>query len=78
MERITVSSKGQIVIPKKLRDALNLREGMKLTIRLRGHELILSKEAAWKKLRGMLADSTSMDDFAQFRKQEREREHSRP
>jgi len=32
MEKVTVSSKGQIAIPKAIRDALNLSEGAKLTL----------------------------------------------
>jgi AbrB family looped-hinge helix DNA binding protein len=56
MEVITVSSKGQIAIPKSIRDALNLAAGSELTVVLRGHEIILSKEPGWKLLRGMARD----------------------
>jgi AbrB family looped-hinge helix DNA binding protein len=52
METVTVSSKGQIAIPKSVRDRLNLVEGTKLTLEVRGPEIILSKEPAWRKLRG--------------------------
>ena len=76
METVTVSSKGQIAIPKQVRDALNLRDGSKLTLEVRGHEIVLSKEAAWKKLQG--AGGDLMKRFADFKKQEREREDSRP
>jgi antitoxin PrlF len=77
MEKVTVSSKGQIAIPKTIRDALNLSEGAKLTVEVRGHEIVLSKEPAWKKLRGAGADRDLMSAFAAFKKQEREREDSR-
>jgi AbrB family looped-hinge helix DNA binding protein len=77
MERVTVSSKGQIAIPKAIRDALNLSEGAKLTVEVRGQEIVLSKEPAWKKLRGAGADRDLMSAFAAFKKQEREREDSR-
>ena len=77
MERVTVSSKGQIAIPKNIRDALNLCEGAKLTVEVRGQEIVLSKEPAWKKLRGAGADRDLMSAFAAFKKQEREREDSR-
>jgi AbrB family looped-hinge helix DNA binding protein len=77
MEHVTVSSKGQIAIPKQVREALNLSEGTKLTLEVRGHEIVLSKGAAWKKLRGALADVPDlMEKFAAFRKEEREREDS--
>ena len=78
METITVSSKGQIAIPKSVRDALNLSEGSKLILDVRGQEIVLSKEPAWKRLRGAGRDRDLMSDFAAFRKQEREREDSRP
>jgi AbrB family looped-hinge helix DNA binding protein len=77
MEQITVSSKGQIAIPKTVRDALNLSEGTKLTLELRGQEIVLSKEPAWKKLRSAGKGRNLMSAFAAFKKQEREREDSR-
>jgi len=75
MEKVTVSSKGQIAIPKQVRDDLNLAEGTKLTLEVRGQEIVLSKGAAWKKLQGAGSDMTK--DFADFRKEERELEDSR-
>jgi len=75
METITVSSKGQIAIPKQLRDALNLTAGSKLTVEIRGQELVLSKGAPWKKLQG--AGGDLMDAFATFKEVERRREDSR-
>ena len=38
MEQVTVSSKGQIAIPKPVRSALNLSEGTKLTLEVRGQD----------------------------------------
>ena len=78
MEKVTVSSKGQIAIPESIRDALNLSEGATLTVEVRGHEIILSKDPAWRKLKGAAAGWDLMKDFAASRKQEREREDSRP
>jgi AbrB family looped-hinge helix DNA binding protein len=76
MDKVTVSSKGQIAIPKQVRDALNLAEGTKLTLEVRGQEIVLSKGAAWKKLQGA-GGPDLMDKFAAFKKQERELEDSR-
>lgn len=76
MEQVTISSKGQIAIPKPIRDALNLTEGSKLTLEVRGQEIVLSKGAAWRKLQG--AGGDLMKAFAAFRKEERESEDSRP
>jgi AbrB family looped-hinge helix DNA binding protein len=78
MEQVTVSSKGQIAIPKAVRDRMNLSEGAKLTIEVRGHEIVLSKEPAWKKLHGAAAGRDLLAAFAQHRKQEREHEDPRP
>ena len=55
MEAVTVSSKGQIAIPK-------------------GGEIVLSREPAWKKLRGLGADPGIMEQFAEHRRAERELE----
>jgi AbrB family looped-hinge helix DNA binding protein len=75
MEKVTVSSKGQIAIPKQVREALNLAAGSKLTLEVRGQEIILSKGDAWRKLRG--AARGLEKDFLEFRKEERELEDSR-
>jgi AbrB family looped-hinge helix DNA binding protein len=77
MEQITVSSKGQVAIPKAIRDALNLSEGSKLTLEVRGQEIVLSKQPSWKKLRGAAAASDLLGAFAAHKKREREREDSR-
>ena len=78
MEKVTVSSKGQIAIPKAIRDALNLSEGAKLTLEVRGRDIVLSKEPAWRKLHGAGAGTELMSTFATVKKQEREHEDSRP
>ncbi len=78
MEQVTVSSKGQVAIPKNVRQALNLSEGTRLSLEVRGQEIVLSKEPLWKKLQGAGAGRDLMSKFATFRKQEREREDSRP
>jgi antitoxin PrlF len=77
MESATVSSKGQIAIPKPIRTALNLNQGTKLTVQIRGTEIVLSKEPAWKKLAGAGAGHDLMAAFAANKQREREREDSR-
>jgi AbrB family looped-hinge helix DNA binding protein len=76
MKQVTVSSKGQIALPKTVRQALNLSEGTKLTLEVKGQQIVLAKEPAWKKLQGA-AGRDLMGAFADFKKQEREREDSR-
>ena len=78
MALVAVSSEGQIVIPKPVLDALNLGEGSKLTLQVQGQTIVLSKEPAWKKLRGAAKGLDVMESFAEFRKRERELEDRHP
>jgi AbrB family looped-hinge helix DNA binding protein len=41
--RIRLSSKGQIVIPKDIRDALRLKAGEELTVVRHGHRIVLEQ-----------------------------------
>jgi AbrB family looped-hinge helix DNA binding protein len=75
MEQVTLSSKGQIAIPKAIRERLNLVEGTKLTLEVRGPEIVRSKEPAWRKLRGAW---DLMSALVKFKKRERDREDLRP
>lgn len=38
---VTLSSKGQLVIPKQLRKALNLRQGMKFDVHIEDNKIVL-------------------------------------
>ncbi|MEO8028646.1 MAG: AbrB/MazE/SpoVT family DNA-binding domain-containing protein [Bryobacteraceae bacterium] len=78
MEQVKVSSKGQIAIPKPLRDALNLAVGTKLNVSVRGQEIILSKEPSWKNLRGAGSDVDLIAAYADYKKEERDLEDPRP
>jgi len=78
MEKVTVCSNGQIAIPKAVREALHLSEGTRLTLEVRGQEIVLSKEPAWRKLQGAGAGRRLMSTFAAFKREDREREDSRP
>ena len=77
MQQVTLSSKGQIAIPKTVRDALNLSEGAKLTLEVRGHQIVLSKKPAWKELAGAAAGADLLKRLAAERKWEREHDKSR-
>ncbi len=44
IETITVSSRGQIVIPERVREALDIEEGVKLILIQEGEKMILEKE----------------------------------
>ena len=41
--RKNVGQKGQVVIPKQLRDALGLKPGVEVILEIRGDEIIISK-----------------------------------
>jgi AbrB family looped-hinge helix DNA binding protein len=48
---ITLSSKGQVVIPKEIRDELHWEAGLELTIETTESGVLLKSRAAGKKLR---------------------------
>ena len=78
METVTVSSKGQIAIPKSIREALNLSEGTKLTLDVEGHRIVLAKEPGWRKLGGSVKGIDLIKAYRTFKKRERALEDSRP
>ena len=43
MQTKTIGQKGQVVIPKSIRDALGLKPGAEVTIERRGEEILISK-----------------------------------
>jgi AbrB family looped-hinge helix DNA binding protein len=43
---VTLAERGQIVIPKGIRDALGLKPGAKLQIRIEGGRLLIEKKVA--------------------------------
>jgi AbrB family looped-hinge helix DNA binding protein len=75
-----LSSKGQIVIPKDIRETLGLREGDKLEIALEGHRLVLhqvsEKYPDWRTLQGAYGpvDQTTSEILAEGRREEFEKE----
>lgn len=59
MLKARMSSKGQIVIPKPVREKLDLREGAEVSILVQGHNLILRKIVPrdWRCWSGRFPDS---------------------
>ena len=77
----TVSSKGQLVIPAPIREAMGIEPGTRIAIRQEGTRLILEPETLTGKLRlieelcGLTAGGPSMTDMLlNERRREREKE----
>ena len=66
---VTVAERGQITLPKAVRDALGLAKGTTLTVELDGGRIILRKDVkdAISRVRGRfkLPDGVSTDDIMQ-------------
>jgi AbrB family looped-hinge helix DNA binding protein len=80
MSVVTVSSKGQIVLPKELREELEIHEGDTLEIRRKGDGLQVRRLTAspppsdWKAWRGVLAGSGALEEHLQEHRDEIESE----
>ncbi|MBC7226912.1 MAG: AbrB/MazE/SpoVT family DNA-binding domain-containing protein [Thermoflexales bacterium] len=66
MTIVTLSTKGQIVLPREMREMLGLRKGDRLVVTLEGERLVLtrltSKKGEWQHWRGRLAGSTILQE----------------
>ncbi|MGH9620942.1 MAG: AbrB/MazE/SpoVT family DNA-binding domain-containing protein [Bryobacteraceae bacterium] len=51
-QTVTLSSKGQVVIPLEVRELLHLKAGERLELELRGNSIVL-KPRDWRQFRGM-------------------------
>ena len=64
MNKITVSSKGQIAIPKAVRERLNLKAGTEVSIDVQGEALIMKRLVRnypdWRTMQGMVRDGGSL------------------
>ena len=50
-----VTSKGQVTVPKAVRDALGIREGDELVFRVQGHRAVLARTPDFLSLAGSVA-----------------------
>ena len=81
---VKLSSKGQLVIPRKIRQALDLQTGTEFNIRLVGEQIVLqpiSDKAEMlqimEQLHTLAKGSNLLDMLVEERSQERERENRR-
>ncbi len=64
MVKVTVSSKGQIAIPKAVREELNLKPGTQVSIDVQGQSIVMRRVVAeypdWRTMRGMVRGGPSL------------------
>jgi AbrB family looped-hinge helix DNA binding protein len=72
MLKARVSSRGQLALPKEVRDQLDLGEGTTLTVRVEGDEVILRKVVTgdWREWEGRFKGSDLLRDLARNRRKE--------
>ena len=72
MFKARVSSRGQLALPKEVRDQLGLDEGTSVTVRVEGDEVILRKAVAgnWREWEGRFKGSDLLADLARNRRKE--------
>ena len=59
--QVTISSKYQVVIPKSVREHLQLRPKQKLTVLEKGGMLILIPQRSLQEMRGIAAGASTTD-----------------
>ena len=79
MLTVTLSSKGQIVLPQDIRRMLGLQEGDKLAVSLKDRTVSLTplpaeRAADWQRWRGELAGTNALAEHVAEHAQEVERE----
>ncbi len=66
MTKATISSKGQIAIPKAIRDRLNLKPGTQVAFDVQGEQLVMKRLVSgfpdWRTMRGMVASGPSLTE----------------
>ena len=72
MLKAHMSSRGQVAIPKAVREQLGLEEGASLTVRVEGDEVILRKASAgsWREWEGRFKGSDLLGELARSRRKE--------
>jgi AbrB family looped-hinge helix DNA binding protein len=70
MLKARVSSRGQLALPKGIRDQLGLGEGTCLMVRVEGDEVILRKAVTgdWRQWEGRFKGSDLLGDLAKSRR----------
>ena len=82
MTKTTVSPKGQIVIPKAVRERLNLKAGTQVSVDVQGQTLVVKRLERnypdWRTMRGMARGGESLSQaLLEERTAEKAPDHSR-
>jgi len=82
MIKVTISSKGQIAIPKPILDRLNLKPGTQVALDVQGEHVVVkrlvSESPDWHTMRGMFREAGNLlEDLAKERATERARDDAR-
>jgi AbrB family looped-hinge helix DNA binding protein len=81
MIKATISSKGQIAIPKTVRERLRLKAGTELSIDVQGEVLVMKRMVRdypdWHTMRGMFRGADLLKDLADDRSAEIARDNAR-
>lgn len=79
METVRLSSKGQLVIPKKVRERLGIASGAVLDVRLEGESVVLTPRrlSPQQALLGSLRDFPLLEELTRERGREREKDAGR-
>ncbi len=75
MEVVRLSSKGQLVLPKNVRERLDLKQGLELNVELRGNKIILEPirqetRTDWRCWRGSLRGKRVLEEHLEEHRQE--------
>ena len=81
MTTATVSSKGQIAIPKSVRERLNLKPGTRVVIDIQGESLVMKRAVKgfpdWRTMQGMIDGPSLTKALEEEHRAEIERDDAR-
>ena len=81
MIKATISPKGQIAIPKAVRERLNLEAGTEVSIDVQGEALVMKRFVSsypdWRTMRGMFRGADLLKDLTDERRAEIARDDDR-
>ena len=75
MPKATISTKGQVSIPKTIRERLNLKPGTQVVLDLQGEQIVMRRLVSgfpgWRSMRGMFLGAENLQgDLARERSAE--------